>query len=73
VAKIVITEFVSLDGVVEDPGGIGGFTHGGWVFQINRGEDGDRYKLEETLGTTAPLLGRARAGAFSRAGITEGT
>jgi dihydrofolate reductase len=40
-AKIVITEFVSLDGVVEDPGGIGDFKHRGWTFEIDRGEEGE--------------------------------
>jgi dihydrofolate reductase len=57
-ARIVVTEFVSLDGVVEDPGGIKDFRHGGWVFQIDRGEGGERFKLEETLGSEALLLGR---------------
>jgi dihydrofolate reductase len=38
--KIVVTEFVSLDGVVEDPGGIGDFKHAGWTFEVDRGEDG---------------------------------
>jgi dihydrofolate reductase len=38
--KIVISEFVSLDGVVEDPAGIEGFKHGGWTFEIDRGEEG---------------------------------
>jgi dihydrofolate reductase len=56
--KIVITEFLSLDGVVEDPGRIGGFKHAGWTFEINRGEDGDEYKLRELLGAEALLLGR---------------
>jgi dihydrofolate reductase len=41
-AKILITEFVSLDGVVEDPGGIGDFKHRGWTFEIDRGEEGER-------------------------------
>jgi dihydrofolate reductase len=57
-ARIVVTEFVSLDGVVEDPGGVEGFRHGGWVFEIDRGEEGERFKLDETLGTEALLLGR---------------
>jgi dihydrofolate reductase len=39
--KIVISEFVSLDGVVEDPAGIEGFKHGGWTFEIDRGEEGE--------------------------------
>jgi dihydrofolate reductase len=56
--RIIITEFVSLDGVIEDPGGVEGFKHGGWSFEINRGEDGDKYKLDETLDTEALLLGR---------------
>jgi dihydrofolate reductase len=57
-ARIVITEFVSLDGVIEDPGGVEGFERGGWAFETDRGEEGDRYKLEETAGTEALLLGR---------------
>jgi dihydrofolate reductase len=56
--KIVITEFVSLDGVIEDPGGWEGFSLGGWVFEINRGEDGDKFLLDEALGAEALLLGR---------------
>jgi hypothetical protein len=45
--RIVVTEFVSLDGVMEDPGGAEDFKHGGWSFEIPRGEEGDRFKLEE--------------------------
>ena len=56
--KIVITEFISLDGVIEDPGGHEGFRHGGWSFEVNRGEDGDKFQLDEALGTEALLLGR---------------
>jgi dihydrofolate reductase len=55
--KIVVTEFVSLDGVMEDPGGSGSFSHGGWTFEIDRGE-GNAFKLEETMATDALLLGR---------------
>ena len=39
--RIVVTEFVSLDGVVEAPGGGENFKHGGWSFEISRGEEGD--------------------------------
>jgi dihydrofolate reductase len=39
--KIVISEFVSLDGIVEDPAGIEGFKHGGWTFEIDRGDEGE--------------------------------
>jgi hypothetical protein len=56
--NIVMTEFVSLDGVIEDPGGVEGFKLGAWVFVINRGEDGDKFKLAETLDAEARLLGR---------------
>jgi dihydrofolate reductase len=47
-----------VDGVIEDPGGVEGFEHGGWSFQFNRGEDGDKFKLDETLASDALLLGR---------------
>ena len=43
--KIVVTEFISLDGVIEDPGGSEDFEHGGWSFEISRGEEGDQFKL----------------------------
>jgi hypothetical protein len=55
---IVITELVSLDGVIEDPGGVEGFKLSGEVFEINRGEDGAKFKLAETLDTESLLLGR---------------
>ena len=48
--RIVVTEFVSLDGVMEDPGGAEDFKYGGWSFEFNRGEEGDKFKLDETLG-----------------------
>ena len=41
VGRIVVTEFVSLDGVMEDPGGAESFKHGGWSFEFNRGDEGD--------------------------------
>jgi dihydrofolate reductase len=56
--KIVITENVSLDGVIEDPTGAEGLRVGGWFFETDRGEDGERFTLEKTLGTSALLLGR---------------
>ena len=65
--RIVITEFVSLDGVVEDPGGAEDFRHSGWSFEFERGEDGDRFKLEETLDTEALLLGRVTYEGFAAA------
>src|SRR5215212_8852238 len=56
--KIVISENVSLDGVIEDPTGIEGFRLGGWFFETDRGEDGEKFTLDKTLGTDALLLGR---------------
>ncbi len=34
--RIVVTEFVTLDGVMEDPGGSEKFERGGWAFQFDR-------------------------------------
>jgi dihydrofolate reductase len=65
--RIVVTEFVSLDGVMEDPGGSEDFEHGGWSFEINRGEDGDKFKLDEALEAEALLLGRVTYEGFAEA------
>jgi dihydrofolate reductase len=56
--KIVISENVSLDGVIEDPAGVEGFRLGGWFFETDHGEDGEKFTLDKTLGTEALLLGR---------------
>ena len=66
VGRIVVTEFVSLDGVMEDPGGSESFKHGGWSFEIDRGE-GMTFKLEETMATDALLLGRVTYEGFAEA------
>ena len=65
--RIIVTEFVSLDGVMEDPGGAEDFKHGGWSFDFARGEEGDRFKVEETLGSEALLLGRVTYDGFADA------
>lgn len=65
--RIVVTEFVSLDGVVEDPGGSEDFKHGGWSFEISRGEEGDKFKLDEALASEALLLGRVTYEGFAAA------
>jgi dihydrofolate reductase len=67
VGRIVVTEFVSLDGVMEDPGGSEDFRHGGWSFEIERGEEGDRFKLDEALESEALLLGRVTYEGFAQA------
>jgi dihydrofolate reductase len=65
--KIVVTEFVSLDGVIEDPGGSENFKYGGWSFEIPRGDEGDKFKLDEALGADALLLGRVTFEGFAEA------
>jgi dihydrofolate reductase len=65
--RIVVTEFVSLDGVVEDPGGAEDFKYGGWAFEFDRGEDGDKFKLDETVDSEALLLGRVTYEGFAEA------
>jgi dihydrofolate reductase len=67
VGRIVVTEFISLDGVVEAPGGGEGFKHGGWSFEISRGEEGDKFKLDETMSSEALLLGRVTYEGFAEA------
>ena len=65
--RIVITEFVSLDGVIEAPGGGEGFKYDGWSFEIDRGDDGNTFKLEETMASEALLLGRTTYEGFAAA------
>jgi dihydrofolate reductase len=65
--RIVVTEFVSLDGVMEDPGGSEDFKHGAWSFEFNRGEEGAKFKLDETLESEALLLGRVTYEGFAEA------
>jgi dihydrofolate reductase len=67
VGRIVVTEFVSLDGVMEAPGGGEDFRHGGWSFEISRGDEGDKFKLDETLSSEALLLGRVTYEGFAAA------
>jgi dihydrofolate reductase len=65
--QIVVTEFISLDGVVEDPGGAEDFKHSGWSFEIPRGDEGEKFKLDETMGSDALLLGRVTYEGFVKA------
>jgi dihydrofolate reductase len=67
VGKVVVTEFVSVDGVIEDPGGSESFEHGGWAFKFNRGDDGDKFKLDEAMDSEALLLGRVTYEGFAEA------
>jgi dihydrofolate reductase len=63
--KIVISESVSLDGVIEDPTGAEGLSVGGWFWETDRGEDGERFTLDKTLDAEALLLGRRTYGFFA--------
>src|SRR5207248_6164940 len=69
--RIVVTEFVSLDGVMEAPGGGEDFEHGGWTFEIERGEDGNRFKLDELGEADVQLLGRRTYEGFAAAWPTR--
>ena len=65
--RIVVTEFVSLDGVMEGPGGDNDFARGAWSFEFDRGEDGDKFKTDETMDAEALLLGRKTYEGFAAA------
>jgi dihydrofolate reductase len=64
---LVVTEFMTLDGVIEDPGGAEGGPNGGWTFTFDRGPDGDAFKVDELLAADAQLLGRVTYEGFARA------
>jgi dihydrofolate reductase len=64
--KLVVTEFLSLDGVMQAPGGED-FKYPGWSFAFDRGEDGNQFKLQETLETDALLIGRVTYESFAGA------
>jgi dihydrofolate reductase len=65
--KLVVTEFVSVDGVFEDPGGAESYEHGGWTFEYDRGEDGNAFKLDELMEAEVQLLGRVTYEGFADA------
>jgi dihydrofolate reductase len=56
--KLVVTEFITLDGVIEEPA---------WSFEFNRGEEGDRFKGDELRSADAQLLGRVTYQGFAQA------
>jgi len=65
--KIIVTEFVSVDGVMQDPGGAEDFKYGGWTFEFDRGDEGNKFKLDETMESDALLLGRVTYEGFAAA------
>src|ERR1700750_2630954 len=66
-ARIVVTEFVSLDGVMEAPGGEPEFKYPGWTFEFDRGDDGNQFKLDETMAADALLIGKRTYESFAGA------
>src|SRR4051812_48548674 len=64
---VIVSQFISLDGVIEDPGGSEDFEYGGWSFEFDRGEDGNQFKLDEVMGAEALLLGRKTYDGFAEA------
>src|SRR5436305_5365501 len=66
-SKIVVSQFVTVDGVFEDPGGSEGFERGRWAFESERGPEGDQFKLDEVMASEALLLGRVTFEGFAEA------
>ena len=65
--KLGVSEFVTVDGVIEDPGGAESFDRGGWAFRFDRGAEGDKFKLDEVMQAEALLLGRVTYEGFAAA------
>jgi dihydrofolate reductase len=65
--KLVVTQFITVDGVVEDPGGSEDFERGGWAFRFDRGPEGDKFKMDEVMASEALLLGRVTYEGFAEA------
>jgi dihydrofolate reductase len=65
--KVVVTEFMTLDGVIEDPGGAEDFEHGGWNFEFEMGDDGGKFKFDELMAADVQLLGRVTYQGFAAA------
>lgn len=65
--QLVVTEFVSIDGVFEDPGGAEDYEHGGWTFEYDRGEEGNKFKLDELMEAEVQLFGRVTYDGFAAA------
>ena len=63
--ELVVTEFVSVDGVFEDPGGSEGYEHGAWTFEYDRGDEGNQFKLDELMEAEVQLFGRVTYEGFA--------
>jgi dihydrofolate reductase len=65
--KVVVSQFITVDGVIEDPGGSEKTDRGAWAFEFERGEEGDKFKLDEVMAAGALLLGRKTWEGFAEA------
>jgi dihydrofolate reductase len=65
--RLVVSEFVTVDGVMQDPGGAEGFDRSGWAFKFDRGPEGNKFKLDEVMASDALLLGRKTYEGFASA------
>jgi dihydrofolate reductase len=73
-ADVVVSEFVTADGVMQSPGPETGFAHAGWAFEFDRGAEGDAFKFDELMAAGVLLLGRVTYERFAEAWPTmEGT
>ncbi len=66
-AKVIVSQFITVDGVVEDPGGSESHERGGWAFKYDRGPEGDKFKLDEVMASEVLLLGRTTYEGFADA------
>ena len=66
-AKVIVSQFITVDGVVEDPGGSESHERGGWAFEYDRGPEGDKFKLDEVMASESLLLGRTTYEGFADA------
>ena len=69
--NVIVSQFITVDGVVEDPGGSENFERGGWAFEFDRGDDGNQFKLDEVMAAEALLLGRTTYEGFAEAWPTR--
>jgi dihydrofolate reductase len=65
--KLVVTEFISVDGVFQDPGGSEDYEHGAWTFEYDRGDEGNQFKMDELMDAEVQLLGRVTYEGFAAA------
>jgi dihydrofolate reductase len=66
-SKVVVSQFMTVDGGIEAPGGGEAFEHGGWAFEFDRGDEGNQFKLQELQNADALLLGRVTYQGFANA------